>query len=55
MSSRITIMIDESNKNKLRNIQAKMIMNTDEGSVSFSMVLNLVLEHGLKKFKIPQK
>ncbi|MBI5859824.1 MAG: hypothetical protein HZB73_03845 [Nitrosarchaeum sp.] len=49
MNTRITIVLDSSNAQKLRNIQAKMIKTTSK-SVSFSHVLNLVLAEGLKKF-----
>jgi len=47
---RVTILIDETNAEKLRNIQAKLI-KTSIKSVSFSHVLNLVVEEGLRKFK----
>ncbi|NNL58413.1 MAG: hypothetical protein HKP31_02965 [Nitrosopumilus sp.] len=50
MSNRITVVMDPSNIEKLRNIQAKMIKNTSS-SVSFSHVLNLVVTEGLKKYK----
>ncbi len=50
MSIRITIVLDESNAEKLRGIQAKMIKSSTK-SVSFSRVINRVLEDGLKKFK----
>ncbi len=50
MGIRVTVVIDETNAEKLRNIQAKLI-KTSVKSVSFSHVLNLVLEEGLRKFK----
>jgi hypothetical protein len=50
LGSRVTIVLDDSNSEKLRNLQAKMI-RTSSKSVSFSHVLNLVLEEGLKKYK----
>ncbi len=51
MGDRITIVLDSINAEKLRNIQAKMIRSSSK-SVSFSHVLNLVVNEGLKKFKI---
>jgi len=50
MKSRVTIVLDLTNAERLRNLQAKMI-KTSSNSVSFSHVINLVLEEGLKKFK----
>jgi len=50
MGSRVTIVLSSANSEKLRNLQAKMI-KTSSKSVSFSHVLNLVLEEGLKKYK----
>ncbi len=50
MGSRVTIVLDDANAEKLRNLQAKMIKNSSK-SVSFSHVLNIVLEDGLKKHK----
>lgn len=50
VSNRITVVLDSGNIEKLRTIQAKMIKSSIK-SVSFSHVLNLVLEEGLKKFK----
>ncbi len=50
MGSRVTIVLDDANSERLRNLQAKMI-KTSSSSVSFSHVLNLVLEEGLKKYK----
>lgn len=50
MGIRVTVVIDENNVEKLRNIQAKMIKNSTK-SISFSHVLNRVVEDGLKKFK----
>ncbi|MCJ8307027.1 MAG: hypothetical protein HRU07_08280 [Nitrosopumilus sp.] len=50
MGDRITVVLDSSNVEKLRSIQAKMI-RTSTKSISFSRVLNLVVSEGLKKFK----
>jgi len=50
MGIRVTVVLQEGNIEKLRGIQAKLI-KTSTKSVSFSMVLNRVLEDGLKKFK----
>ncbi|MFB5619917.1 MAG: hypothetical protein ACE5RC_02130 [Nitrosopumilus sp.] len=50
MGNRITVVLSSSNTEKLRNIQAKMI-KTSPKAVSFSHVLNLVVNEGLKKFK----
>jgi len=46
MTKRITIIIDDDNHKKLRNLQAKMIKES-EGSVSFSRVINEIIEKGL--------
>jgi len=48
--ARVTVVLDDSYNEKLRNIQAKLIKNSPK-SVSFSRVLNLVVEEGLKTFK----
>ncbi len=50
MGIRVTVVINETNAEKLRNIQAKLIKNSTK-SVSFSHVLNKVVEEGLRKFK----
>ena len=50
MAERITIMLDKANVEKLRQIQAKMIRNSNK-SVSFSRVLNLAVARGLKNIK----
>ena len=50
MGVRVTVVIDDTNLEKLRGIQAKMI-KTSTKSVSFSHVLNQVVGEGLKKFK----
>jgi len=50
MGSRVTIVLSSANSEKLRNLQAKMIKSSSK-SVSFSHVLNLVLEEGLKKHR----
>ncbi|MCZ6582867.1 MAG: hypothetical protein O6761_06825 [Thaumarchaeota archaeon] len=49
--ARITIVLDDPLNEKLRSIQAELIQKSPK-SVSFSHVLNLVVEEGLKKFKI---
>jgi len=46
MSKRITIMIDDENVKKLRNLQAKLIKESEK-SVSFSRVLNEIIKKGL--------
>jgi hypothetical protein len=48
MPKRITVMIDEDINKKIRLLQAKMIQNENR-SVSFSHVLNLVLQNAMKK------
>jgi hypothetical protein len=48
MSKRITIMLDDELNKKIRSMQAKMIQKENK-SVSFSQVLNLVLQDSLKK------
>lgn len=50
MGIRITVVLDPNNVEKLRGIQAKLI-KTSTKSISFSNVLNQVVEEGLKKFK----
>ncbi|MDX1441317.1 MAG: hypothetical protein R3237_02535 [Nitrosopumilaceae archaeon] len=50
MGARVTIVLNDNNAEKLRNLQAKMIKSSSK-SVSFSHVLNLILEEGLKKHK----
>ena len=50
MGVRITVVLDNSNVEKLRGIQAKMLRGSTK-SVSFSYVLNRLTEEGLKKFK----
>jgi len=50
MGIRVTVVLLESNVEKLRGIQAKLIKNSTK-SVSFSNVLNQVVEEGLRKFK----
>jgi len=47
MTKRVTIMIDDDNDRKLRIRQAKMIQQ-QQGSYSFSKVLNDVLRKNLK-------
>ncbi len=48
MTKRITIMLDDDLDKKIRQAQAKMIQSESK-SVSFSRVLNMFLEKGLKK------
>ena len=48
MGRRITIVIDENIEKKLRLLQSKFVKNSVK-SISFSRVLNMVLEEGLKK------
>lgn len=48
MGRRITIVLDEELEKKLRLIQSKFVKNSIK-SISFSHVLNMVLEEGLKK------
>ena len=50
MISRVTIVLDLTNAEKLRGLQAKMI-KTSSKSVSFSRVVNIVVTEGLKKYK----
>lgn len=50
MGIRATIVLDEANMEKLRNLQSKMIRSSTK-SISFSNVVNQVLEEGLKRFK----
>jgi hypothetical protein len=50
MGHRITVVLESSNVENLRGIQAKMI-RTSTKSISFSHVLNLVVKEGLKNFK----
>jgi len=47
---RISIMLDENLEKKLRELQAKLISKSKK-SVSFSQVINEVLDEGLKKRK----
>jgi len=46
----VTVVLDSSNVKKLKVIQAKLIRGSTK-SVSFSYILNRVVENGLKKFK----
>jgi len=48
MGIRVTVLIDDEIMAKLRNVQAAMIKNSSK-SVSFSSVLNQILEEGLRK------
>ena len=50
MGIRVTVVLLESNVEKLRGIQAKLIKSSTK-SVIFSNVLNQVVEEGLRKFK----
>jgi len=46
MSTRVTIVLDDDNLKKLRNLQAKMIKESNK-SVSFSKVINEVIKKNL--------
>ena len=46
MSKRVTVVMDDENFKKLRNLQAKMIKESDK-SVSFSRVINDIIRKGL--------
>lgn len=48
MTKRVTIMIDDENDKKLRDIQSRRIRD-EQGSVSYSRVLNDTLRRSLKK------
>ncbi len=48
MSKRITIMIDEDLDKKLRMIQSKLILDTNE-AVSYSQIINDTLRKATKK------
>jgi len=50
MGFRVTVMLDNSNVEKLRGIQAKLLRGSTK-SVSFSFVLNRVVEEGIKRYK----
>ena len=50
MGIRVTVVLSENNVEKLRSIQAKLIKNSTK-SVSFSNVLNQVVEEGIRKFR----
>jgi len=50
MGIRVTVVLDESNVEKLRGIQARLLKGSTK-SVSFSYVLNRVVEDGIKKHK----
>jgi len=47
MSKRITIMIDDENLKKLRNLQSKRIRESEK-SVSLSKVINETIKKGMK-------
>lgn len=49
MASRKTIMLDEDLVRKIRASQSKMLKEKNQ-SISFSYVINQVLEEGLKKY-----
>jgi len=51
MGLRVTIVLDSALAEKLRNLQAKLIKSSSK-SVSFSAVVNNVLEEGIKKIKV---
>ena len=48
MAKRVTIMIDSELDKKLRVMQAKMIQKENK-SISYSYVVNLLLQESLKK------
>ena len=48
MGIRVTVLIDDEIMTKIRNLQSKMIKESSK-SVSFSRVINRVLEDGLRK------
>jgi len=48
MYRRVTLLLDEKNYKKLRILQSKRIRKTKK-SCSFSRIINLVLQEGLKK------
>jgi len=50
MGLRVTVVLDEYIVKKVRVIQAKLLRGSTK-SVSFSSVVNRVVENGLKKFK----
>ena len=50
MGIRVTVILDNSNLEKLRGIQAKLLRGSLE-HVSLSSVLNRIVEEGLKKYK----
>ncbi|KAG2473289.1 MAG: hypothetical protein NPMRTH4_1460002 [Nitrosopumilales archaeon] len=50
MGIRVTVVLDQSNVEKLRGIQAKLLRGSTK-SVSFSFVLNRVVEEGIKRYK----
>jgi len=50
MGIRVTVVLDAENVTKLRGIQAKLLKNSTK-SISFSYVLNRVVEEGIKKYK----
>ena len=49
MAIRKTIMLDDELVKKIRNIQSKKLRDLNK-SVSFSQVINQILEIGLKKY-----
>jgi hypothetical protein len=48
VGTRVTVLIDDEIMARLRIIQARMIKNSSK-AVSFSRVLNQILEEGLRK------
>ena len=50
MLQKITITLDSEISSKLRNIQSRMIKSQNR-SISFSRVINEILEEGLKHYK----
>ena len=47
MATRISIMLDDDLQKKLRELQAKMIIRSQE-SISFSQVVNEIIRRGLR-------
>ena len=54
MSKRVTIIISGENDKAIRKLQSKMIVTTNSGW-SFSKVLNVVLDSGVKSGNLDKK
>lgn len=50
MTKRVTIVIDDITNKKVRKLHSRLISESDH-SVSFSRVVNLLMEEGLKHLK----